>query len=430
MFDYNAIFGSVRGVITFMATAVLVKYYLYLVLAPFYKVKHEIWKMKLRKCIKKGLINGKYHPKVSIVIPAWNEEVGIVTTIKSALNNTYNIIEVVVVNDGSSDQTEKRVLDFIKVYKRKSLRGKTVVYKYQENSGKGAALNTGIRISTGEIVVTMDADSAHDRDAVKNIVAYFQDPSVDALVGNVKVANNFTIVGILQRLEYLFGFYFKRVHSLFNAEYIYGGACAAFRRSTTFNQIGLFDIQNKTEDIEYSMRTKLHGLKSVYAEDVIVYTEGASDWKGLYKQRVRWKKGRMDTFIKYRRLFFSTHRSHSKFLSWVVLPYAVFGEIQMLFEPMFFALIWAYTIVSGDFLSIGLSSLFILFTFVAACLFGDNRTNRLFVFTFPVFWILFYAITAVEFLALVKSLDLALSNKDVVWQKWARKGISGKEQLA
>lgn len=429
--NYSLIFGSMKSTITIVASLVLIKYYLYLSLAPLYSVKKALWQLKMKRKIKRGEIAKKYNPCVSVIIPAWNEGVGIQTTIGSVLAATYNNIEIIVVNDGSKDDTEKKVKELIRKQKSVLSNGKIIKYFYQPNSGKGTALNLGIKKSTGEIILTMDADSAHDSKTIENLVKYFQDPTIDAVVGNVKVAHNNTIVGTLQKLEYTFGFYFKRVHSLFNAEYIFGGACAAFRKKTTFSAIGLFDTQNKTEDIEYSMRTKLYGLKSVYAEDVVAFTEGASDLKGLFKQRLRWKKGRFDTFGKYKSLFFSTNKNHSKFLSWVILPYALFGELQMLFEPMFFALIWAYTLVSGDYLSIGLSSLFIFFTFISACLFGDRKTNKLYVLYFPAYWLLFYALVGVEFLALVKSLELVLGHQDVVWQNWQRKGITEvKKQLA
>lgn len=421
----NAVYwySSLRFLITIVASVVLVKYYLYLVLAPFYTVQ-EAWRnWRLQRMIALGTIPEKYHPLVTVVIPAWNESVGILHSVRSILNGRYKKVEIIVVNDGSTDDTDEIVPDFIRTQKLTSKFGPVVKYYKQPNSGKGAALNNGIRHATGEIVVTMDADSIHHPNAIANIVRYFHDPSVDALVGNVTVFNNHSIVGRLQELEYIFGFYFKRVHSLFSAEYIFGGACAAFRKSTTFDQIGLFDEKHKTEDIEYSMRTQLHGLRSVYAEDVIVYTEGANDLYGLYKQRLRWKKGRMDTFWQYRKMFFSSDKRHSKFLSWIVLPYAVLSEAQLLAEPIFFAVIWTYTLLTGDFLSVGLSSLFIFFTFVTSLAFGPHKKKSYYLFLFPAFWLLFYVLVSVELFALVQSLELIFQGKDITWQKWQRKGI-------
>jgi poly-beta-1,6-N-acetyl-D-glucosamine synthase len=425
--NYNDIYGSMRLIITVFASLVLLKYFVYLVIAPVYTVQKEVWKFKTTRKIKKGLLPKEYKPLVSVLIPAWNEEVGIITTIKSVLANTYQNIEIIVIDDGSTDNTKSIVKEFKKAYDLESKTyglKKTLKFFSKKNGGKGSALNHGVKKSKGEIIVTMDADSAHHPDAVANIVKYFRDPGIDALVGNVKVSNTNTILGLLQKLEYLFGFYFKRVHSLFNAEYIYGGACAAFRKSTTFDSLGLFDTENKTEDIEYSMRTKLFGLKAVYGEDVVVFTEGASSLKGLYKQRLRWKKGRIDTFIKYKSLFFSRNPKHSKFMTFIILPFAVMGEFQLLLEPMFFALIWSYTLISGDFLSIGLSSLFILFTFVSAIFFGDKKVNVMYLIYFPAFWLIFYILVAIELLSLLKSVELVRANEDIAWQKWKREGIS------
>jgi len=422
--NWEVLFSSMRNSITVLATLVLVKYFVYLVLAPWYLVKLENSKLKIKNLIKSGKIPKTYHPLVSIIIPAWNEEVGVITSVNSALASTYDNIEIIVVNDGSTDNTEKIVKDFIKKYNKKPIPGKKINLYSKPNAGKALAMNHGIKKSKGDIVVTMDADSAHGVDAIKNLVFHFQDPEIHAVVGNVQVTNASNIVGMLQKMEYIFGFYFKRVHSLFNAEYIFGGACAAFRKSTTFDKIGYFDDSTKTEDIEYSMRTQLHGLKSLYAEDVVAYTEGASTLNGLYKQRTRWKKGRIDVFIKYRELFFSANPLHGKFMSWVVLPYAAMGDLQLLFEPMFVTLIWVYTFVSGDYVSLGISSLFVFFTFLSAILFGEKHTNRMYFLFFPSFWLLFYILVGVEFFALVKSIELYLSKKDVVWQSWQRVGIA------
>ena len=146
-------------------------------------------------------------------------------------------------------------------------------------------------------MLTIDADSALAPNALAMLAEHFRDPTVSAVVGQVRVANpRGRIIGIMQQLEYLFGFYFKRAYCVTGAEYIYGGACAAFRRRHTFDYFGLFDEKNKTEDIEMSMRTKYYGMRSVYAEDVICYTEGASSYLGLINQRLRWKKGRIEHF--------------------------------------------------------------------------------------------------------------------------------------
>lgn len=419
-------FELLRNITFFFATLMLLKYYAFLLLAPLYPIKERFRKMRITK--QQNYSPQVYEPLVSVVIPAWNEEVGIIRTITSLLDNTYKNIEIVVVNDGSTDATGTVVKSFIarnETYKDTE-RAK-VKYLYQENSGKGHALNYGIQQSRGEIIVTMDADTVFENHALEYLVNdYFADPTLDAVVGNVKVSENETILGLLQKLEYTFGFYFKRAHAVMGAEYIFGGACAAFRRDTTFDRFGLFDTTNKTEDIEMSMRLRAYGAKCTYAEDVICYTEGADSLLGLVNQRLRWKKGRFDTFIKYRSLFFSTSKNHNKFLTWFILPYSLFGEAQLLFEPIAISLLLGYSFISGDYFSLLFGSLFMFTIYFVNTFFSKglkpiDRLTLIPMFFFT--WGLFYILVWIEYMALLKSLLMVLRGNDVVWQNWQRKGV-------
>jgi cellulose synthase/poly-beta-1,6-N-acetylglucosamine synthase-like glycosyltransferase len=249
---------------------------------------------------------------------------------------------------------------------------------------------------------------------------------VDALVGNVKVANNKTLIGYLQSLEYLFGFYYKRAHCVLGAEYIFGGACAAFRKSSTFDRIGLFDELNKTEDIEMSLRTKFYGMRSVYAEDVFCYTEGANTLTGLINQRLRWKKGRFDTFLRYRSMFLSRSRKHNKWLTWFVMPFSMLAELQLFFEPIGLSLLITYSVVSGDFISLALGSLFVWIIYIVNALFSHEfRPQR--ILLFPLTWPLFYVLVWVEYIVLLKSVWMVLRGHDIEWQRWQRQGIATNE---
>lgn len=416
----NETFILLRNLSFFFATAMLFKYYLFMMIAPFYTVKEKFRKAKiLANRIKNG--TKEYNPLVTIVIPAWNEEVGVTKSVDTLLKNTYKNIEIIVVNDGSTDETNKVVNRYLG--KLSEEQREKIKYYAKKNGGKGTALNFGIKKANGEILITMDADSAFDKKAIEAIVSYFEDPSIDAVVGNVKVANNRTLIGSIQQLEYLFGFYFKRAHAVMGAEYIFGGACAAFRMSSTFEKHGTFDTKNKTEDIEMSMRLRFHGVKCTYAEDAICYTEGASTILGLLNQRLRWKKGRFDTFIQYRRMFFSLKKKHNWFLSWIVLPYSMLAEIQLIFEPIAITLLAAYSFISGDFLSLSLGSLFIFTIYLVNALFSHQGLNLKLIPTFFVSWILFYFLVWIEFLALIKSIIVILRGDDIEWQSWERVGV-------
>jgi biofilm PGA synthesis N-glycosyltransferase PgaC len=415
------LFDTARTIIMIFVVITLAKNLFFLSVSPFYPIREKLRFIKhtLRR---REQDLGRYLPKISVVIPAWNEGVGVIKTIESAVNNGYKNVEVVVVNDGSTDDSDERIKAYMKELEQKS---KTkdmpkIRYKYQENAGKGQALNTGIGLATGDIILTVDADSLLAHGALKNLTRYFLDPEIMAVVGNVEVANHGNLVGLAQKLEYFFGFYNKRTHALLGAEYIFGGACAAFRKKV-FDTIGLFDTENKTEDIEMSMRTKFHGMKSTYAEDVICFTEGASDFKGLIAQRVRWKKGRLDTFKKYRSMFFSTEDHHNWFLSFFVLPFSMLTEVTLFFEPIAIAIMIAYVIVTGEYLSLSLGIMYIFLAFLTIPVFhGKPRPHYLLFFPF---WPLFYVLDWIEFISLYKSLRMIKQGKQVEWQKWNRQGI-------
>ncbi len=419
----GSLFYSFRNIAVFFATAMLVKYYLFLVVAPWYRVKENIRRLRFIEHHAKELHDRPYQPLVSVIIPAWNEEVGILKTVRSVMASTYHKIEIVIINDGSTDKTHEIVREFLTSAEARARRpGIRFRYFRKRNGGKGSALNAGIERSSGDIILTMDADSAIEANGIERLVSYFADPTVDAVVGNVKVANNHSFIGRIQSLEYLFGFYYKRAHCVLGAEYIYGGACAAFRKSTTFDSFGLYDTANKTEDIEISMRTKYFGLKSCYAEDVVCYTEGASTIHGLMNQRLRWKKGRFDTFVKYRRMFFSNDKRHGRMLSWFVLPFSVLAELQLLFEPIAATLLITYSIISSDYVSLALGTLFVAVTYVVVGLFSREFKPKL-ILMYPFTWPLFYFLVWIEYCVLIRSLVMSLRGEEVEWQRWDRQGI-------
>ena len=424
------LFTLFRNLTIALATVMLVKYFIFLMLAAFYPVREELRRYRLLKQeMKRYGHPKKYQPGVSVIVPAWNEEVGIVHTIQSVVDSDYPNIELVVVNDGSTDKSAEKVQQFFRQY-RKANRAHTRLLRhfYIPNGGKGKALNYGIAHSRGRIILTIDADSALAPDAISKLVEYFRDPKVAAVVGHVRLGNGTgRLIGRMQQLEYLFGFYFKRAHCVLGAEYIYGGACAAFRRSATFDYFGVFDEKNKTEDIEMSMRTKFHGLKSLYAEDVICYTEGASTYLGLLNQRLRWKKGRFDTFLTYRQMFFSFKRHHNKSLVWFILPFALIAEFQLILEPIGATLLITYSLLSGEFVSLTLSMLFVGISYLVIACFAARLAfrERLKVLAlWPFTWMLFYVIVWVEFHAFLRSAHMLLRGDTLEWQRWKREGIS------
>lgn len=397
------------------------KYLLYIFSSPLYRLSKKKLLKDSKNMTDEEIQNAT---KISVVVPAWNEEVGIIQAITSLLTSHYDNLEVIVVNDGSTDSTHEVVQQFIKEG-IDGLTNKKKKFKYflKENGGKGSALNYGIKKASGDVIVTMDADTVFEKDALITVARYFQNKDIDAAVGNVKVANSKNIIGIIQQIEYTVGFYFKRTHSFFNSEYIIGGAFGVFRRET-FEENGFFNVDIKTEDIELSTRLQNNGCKIIYIEDAIAYTEGPVTFSGLLKQRLRWKKGRLDTFILHKNLFFSKDSKHNKFLTHYLLPITLFYEIELLLEPFITIFGVYYLYATHDFRALVLWMLFTTSINVITFIFGSRKNSKLAFLFIPFYFLLSYILTVIEIYAMYESVRLIIVKKDVVWQKWDRKGIS------
>ncbi|WP_286237446.1 glycosyltransferase [Neptuniibacter halophilus] len=403
-----------RIVIGVLLLPVLIKFLIQLAVSPFSGVVD--WLRTRRFPVQST-------PSVTVLIPAWNEEVGIIRTIESVLATHYPGLEVIVINDGSTDNTHSLITDFLA---GQPASGEARVrYLPLENGGKANALNQALPLASGEIIITIDADSLMHPKAIENLVRPFADPEVAAAAGNVAIGNRYAGLGLIQQLEYLCGFFMKRADSVFNAVYIIGGAAAAYR-TDILRQEGGFDHSIITEDIELSTRLLARGYKCRYAPNAIIYTEGPSDLKGLCNQRLRWKYGRFQTFYKHRSLFFNSSQSRNRYLSWLLLPTALYAEILLFLELPLLTAFFAYVAITGDYLSLGLAICLIslLISFQASYDYQPRYHQRLLLFA-PVAWLIWYLVDAVEFQALIRSIKRLIRNEELKWQTWVRKGIDG-----
>ena len=366
--------------------------------------------------------------KVSVLIPAWNEEVGIIKTINSVLVSEYQDVEIVVINDGSTDKTDKLVSSFVANFnsnknKANKNNAKSIQYLSINNGGKARALNKALAIATGEIIITIDADCLMDRMAITNTLKRFGNAKVGAVCGNVVVGNRKKSVELMQQLEYLYGFFFKRADSVFNSVYIIGGAAAAYRK-TVLDEVGCFDEKIVTEDIEMSMRILSYGYKTRYAADAVTYTEGPSKWRCLFNQRLRWRFGRFQTFIKYKQLFFSAKQHHNRYFTFLLLPVALYAEFALLFQGLFLAAFYSYTFITSDFIPLVFVIVFMALMVCLQIIFDSKSKFHLnLLFLAPIAWLVFYVVDVVEFQALFRSLKRLVKQEELKWQKWARVGL-------
>lgn len=412
-------FMPIRFGILILFTPIIFKYLLHLLVAPWYPVTEFVRSRKRPR---------SYTPLVSVLIPAHNEEVGIRSTINSVLKTNYPHLEIVIINDGSTDRTHDIVRTCIATYRRQHPKSNaTLQYRKVLNGGKARALNLALSLARGDILITIDADCVMDRRTIKNMVKHFTDPRVVSVAGNVIIGNRVRSVGIIQHLEYLYGFYFKRADSIFNSVYIVGGAAAAYRKKIVA-QLGGFDENIITEDIELSTRLLDNGYRVRYAADAIVYTEGPSDIRSLFDQRFRWKYGRLQTFYKFRHLFFSLRPRHNYYLTFFMLPVALFAELLLLFEGILIAVFYTYTFYTNDFAPLAFFILLLTGIIGLQIVTDPNiRYHRRLFSIAPIAWILFYIMDVVEFQALIRSIQSIMKKKDVQWQRWVRVGVFEKD---
>ncbi len=409
-YEPQAKFWLMRIIILFLFAPILAKYVIHFFVAPWYPAVNYFRQKETLK----------FAPSVSIIIPARNEEQGIEATIRSALKSEYVNAEIIVVNDGSTDATHDIVTRLVTENRSSSV---PLRYFAVQNRGKARALNYALQYAQGEIIITVDSDSVMDPQAVGNFVRHFNDESVASVAGHVIIGNSVKPLGLIQQLEYLYGFYFKRADSILNSVYIVGGAAAAYRKEVILKHGG-FDESIITEDIELSTRLQYFGYKVRYAADAIVYTEGPSDLMSLCRQRLRWKFGRLQTFYKYRDLFFSLKPHHNKFLTFLIFPIAFFAEILLFFEGLLLTAFYFYTFYTHDFLP-----LLVVITFLSGVIWWQvlvdtrSRFHLNLLLIAPGAWLIFYLIDIIEYQALIRSIWLIWQKRSPVWQPWVRQGV-------
>lgn len=380
--------------------------------------------------LKKRSRSNRYRPLISVIIPAYNEEAGVIRTIESVLGSTYLNKEIIVVNDGSTDHTQKMLRAF-----QKRNPG-TISIINQTNAGKAVALNRAILSrAKGSLIMVLDADSLLHTDSLKNMVAHFQDKRVIAAASNVKVLPSRSTLGLSQRIEYLISYRMKRSMSIMNMEYIVGGVGSTFRRSILI-KVGGYDTDTMTEDIDLTVKlikrfgntkNRIH-----YAADSVAYTEHVLSFGSLVKQRFRWKYGRFQTLLKNKDMFFSKSKKYDKKLTWIQFPYALFGEVILLVEPLLVGYILWVTVAYSDMTSL-LSVYVIVSTFIFLMLLGENtettKTKASLSVILPLAYVLMYILAAVEFAALVKSImrHKQLFGNVVEKSSWEHVERSGKD---
>jgi peptidoglycan-N-acetylglucosamine deacetylase len=372
--------------------------------------------------------DASYRPAVSVVIAAYNEQMVIANTIRAVLANDYQPLEIIVVDDGSFDDTSGEV---------RANFGDTVMLFVQPNGGKASALNLGIAAATGEIIIALDADTVFARDTIEKLVRHLANPLVGAVAGNVKVGNRMNPLTHWQSIEYVTSQNLdRRAYATINSVTVVPGAVGAWRREAIL-QAGGYTTDTMAEDMDLTWRIRRIGWRIETESNAMGYTEAPDSIRALFKQRFRWAFGTLQALWKHRRAL-----GRYGWFGRVMLPTLWLFQVafQVLSPLIDMQILWSIgTVVRawmrghlvGDWqpLPSALSSLYLIgfmyaFFFVME-LFGslvayklDREDPR------PLVWLFWqrFLYRQLMYAVVLKSLKTAISGMRTGWGKLERKG--------
>ncbi|MCT0194946.1 glycosyltransferase family 2 protein [Lactiplantibacillus plantarum] len=235
-------------------------------------------------------------PFITIMIPAHNEEVMIEHTINYLMNNlNYEKYEVLVTDDGSTDETPAILERLQSVYD--NLRVVTI----KKNQGKAHAFNVGVGFARGEFILSNDADSIPEPDALWKYMSYFmgeEHANTAAVTANMDVQNRSTIIAKSQTVEFssIVSVIKRSQVSALGNMYAYSGANTMYRRDALID-VGLFRQDRATEDISIAWDHQLNGWTTVFSPDILFYMNVPENLDALYHQRKRWAKGGTEVLL-------------------------------------------------------------------------------------------------------------------------------------
>ena len=285
---------------------------------------------------RKNFATPDYEPRVAVLIPAYNEEKVIARTIRSVLMSNYKHIRIIVIDDGSSDNTFKIASE---TYAKEIEAGRVTVLT-KPNGGKADALNFALAQTTEEIYVGIDADGVIAHDAISRLVCHFANPHIGAVAGNAKVGNRVNLWTRWQALEYITSQNFeRRALDLFNVVTVVPGAIGAWRTGPV-KAAGGYPLNTVAEDADLTMSLLEQGLKVVYEDRSLAFTEAPIDAKGLMRQRFRWSFGTLQAVWKHRAAFV-----RNKAMGLFALPNIVIFQMLLPMVSPFIDIMFLYGVV-------------------------------------------------------------------------------------
>lgn len=320
------VYASIVSLVIFLFV-LLFRYFSILILAYFYITKISVE-------TKEG-----YFPFVSIIVPAYNEGLVLNDSVNSLLNLDYPNYEIIIVNDGSTDNTAAIAEPLVghKQGRHSSVRVSVI---NKPNGGKAKALNAGIQYSEADFILCMDGDSQLTTETLKSGIRHFVDPSVGAVAGNVKIENRRKFLTDLQALEYIEGLNFARsAQGQLKQVNIIPGPIGFFRKAA-LRDSGFYSSDTFAEDADITLKVLAAGWKIEYEPNAISLTEAPATLHQLLKQRYRWTRGILQAIRKHRKHIYNpTINFTNTIVLWSMFYEALIWPTMNIFANLFFIIV-------------------------------------------------------------------------------------------
>jgi len=351
------------------------------------------------------------HKFITIIIPAYNEEKVIARTIESTMEIDYPQKEVIVVDDGSKDNT-------LRIAKSYEQDGVKVLHK--ENGGKASALNYALTFARGEFIAVLDADTIVGKNSLKEIAKIFaHEKHIAAVAGNIKVRNKTNLITWCQALEYVAGLQIaRRAFDMFGAITIVPGALGCFKKSA-LRDAGGYDKETIVEDFDATVKILKSGMIVKGTTKSTAYTEAPTSVIDFYKQRKRWYRGNLQVLLKHRD---ALSNPRFGFLQKLAFPYMALSMIVLPITGFLILGAVVLSLIQGDYrFLIGSFGFFIilqyLMTALAVRMDGDDPKLIL----FSIFFVFGYK-QILDFILLRTALE-QLFGKKARWTSAKRTGF-------
>ncbi|EOE6378995.1 glycosyltransferase family 2 protein [Enterococcus hirae] len=388
-----------------------------------FKYKHIDW----------AEIPTEVEPFITIMVPAHNEEVVIEDTIDYLMTKiNYGNYEVLVTDDGSTDETPAILARLQKKYP------KLRVIRIDKNKGKAHAFDIGMAFAKGRLILSNDADTVPEPDALSNYVNYFIRPggrNISAITANMDVKNRTSLLGKSQTVEFssIVGIIKRTQAGVLGGLYAYSGANTMYRKDALID-VGGFRQDRATEDISIAWDHQLNGWISVFAPTIIFFMEVPVSLPMLYRQRKRWAKGGTEVWLtNFKKVLFHPFENIGRTFMFIDQTFSIIWSLFFCISFFVFIILMGIYLYQGNFEQIyrtlTISFLFVCFEMISgiiqliASLVVDDQGRKLKYMLFaPLYMLLFWMVNAITIMTtFIPAIKTILGYGSGTWKSPERK---------